>query len=148
MSIPGTVSNLIKKFRSLNIEQVAQDSMESALPQLVDRQKDQMLSGLNKKGKIIGKYKSAAYANLKHSMNPIPGLGVPDLLLSGDFYRKIYGDVRGNTLILDSTDEKAGFLAKRFGEEIFGLNKDSKKEFIKEDLKPAFMTEIKKVVRL
>lgn len=81
-------------------------------------------------------------------MNPVPGLGIWDLRLTGDFYRSIYAEVRGDKVIIDATDEKTESLVKRAGEEIFGLNKPTKEEFIKQDLEPVFLRKIKSELKL
>lgn len=143
-----TILSLLKRVERLPIDTVITDSMEEVAPMISDRQKGQMLEGLNAKGMKIGHYRNPAYARLKNSMNPVPGLGVPDLHLTGEFYREIYTEIRGEKVIIDSTNEKTEALAKRFGEEIFGLNKPTKAELIKEDLQPVFMKHIRKELRL
>ena len=122
--------------------------MEAVGPQLADRQRDQMLEGKNKKGARIGRYRSGAYARMKEVMNPLPGFGVPDLRLTGEFFKQIYVDIRDNTVIVDSTDEKTQSLVNKYGEEIFGLSKNTKSEFIKKDLRPVFMKKISEATGL
>jgi hypothetical protein len=143
-----TIKGLHDKIKSVNVGEVIESSMEDAAPLIADRQKDQMRDGVNQKGAKIGRYRNPAYARKKNAMNPLPGFGVPDLLLTGAFYKGIYADVRGDKLILDSTDGKTPKLAKQYGEEIFGLNRSTKAEFIREDLRPVFMKRIKKATGL
>jgi hypothetical protein len=133
------VLKLIQKLQAISVNDVATESLEAATDQLRDRQKDQLLSGLNSKGQKIGRYQSKKYASFKNQMNPAPGFGVPDLRLTGGFYKGIYSDVRGETVLIDSTDEKTTALVKKYGESVFGLNKPTKREFIKQDLRPIFM---------
>jgi hypothetical protein len=143
-----TIKGLRDKIQKVDVDQVIETSMEEVSPLMSDRQRGQMIEGVNKKGAKIGRYRNAAYARKKNQMNPIPGFGIPDLLLTGAFYRGIYTEVRGSRVIIDSTDEKAPKLVKQYGEEIFGLNKSTKVEFIREDLRPVFMREIKKATGL
>lgn len=49
-----------------------------------------------------------------------------DLKDKGDFQRDIFIDVRTDTFVLDSADEKTNKLIAQFGEEIFGLSYDSR----------------------
>jgi hypothetical protein len=106
------------------------------------------MDGLNALGEQIGKYRNPAYARRKNAMNPLPGFGIPDLKLSGAFHRQVYAETRGDKVILDSTDPKTQKLVDKYGEEIFGLNKVSKIEFIKESLRPKFLSVIRKALQL
>jgi hypothetical protein len=143
-----TILGLRNKIQNVNVDKVIQESMEEVAPLITDRQKGQMIEGTNKKGAKIGRYRNAAYAQKKNQMNPIPGFGIPDLLLTGAFYKGIYTEIRGSRVIIDSTDEKTPKLARQYGEEIFGLDKSSKVELVREDLRPVFMREIKKATGL
>lgn len=144
----ATLLALIKRVEQLPIDTVISESVEAVAPQITDRQRDQMLEGKNAEGKTIGRYRDPAYARYKNSLNPVPGLGIPDLKLTGEFYREIYAEVRGDKVIIDSTNEKTEALAKRFGESIFGLNKATKAELIKKDLKPVFLKNIREKIKL
>ena len=143
----ATILSLLQRVQSLNVNTVSQDTMEEAAPIVESWQRDQLLGGKNREGKKIGRYRNPAYAQMKHSMNAVPGLGVPDLRLTGDFYRGIYTDVRGDKIIIDSTDEKTQDLVDKYGEVIFGLSKDTKKEAVK-DIRPIFMQNVRKAVKL
>ncbi len=143
-----TIKGLYDKIKKVDTELVIQDSMEEVSPLITDRQKGQMLEGVNSKGARIGRYRSGAYAQMKAAMNPIPGFGVPDLLLTGQFYKSIFTEVRGDKVLTDATDEKTQSLVNKYGEEIFGLNKATKSELIKGDLRPVFMKNIRKATGL
>lgn len=138
---------LYNRIKKVNHTEAIEDTMEEASPVIRQKQRNQMHSGLNREGKPIGKYRSPAYAKKKNALNPIPGLGVPDLKLTGEFYKGIYSEVRGDKIIIDSTDGKTPALANRFGEEIFGLNKESKAEAVKE-IKPVLIKNMKKATGL
>jgi hypothetical protein len=143
----ATLLKLIERIKRTEVDTIIEETMEDASPLITDRQKDQMLGGLNSEGKKIGRYRSPAYASMKNRMNAIPGFGVPDLRLTGDFYKGIYTEVRGDKLIIDSVDEKTQDLADKYGETIFGLNKVTKKEAIK-DIKPLFLNKIRNAIGL
>jgi hypothetical protein len=143
----ATILQLIERIKKADTDNIIEETMEEAAPLITDRQKDQMLGGINSEGKKIGRYRSPAYAAMKSRMNPIPGFGIPDLRLTGDFYKGIYTEVRGDKIITDSVDEKTQDLADKYGEEIFGLSKPVKKEAIK-DIKPLFFKRIRNAIGL
>lgn len=143
-----TILGKIKQMQAVNEDRVIEDSLEEAAPLIADRQKDQMLQGKNAKGQTIRKYRSAAYAKKKNQMNPIAGYGNWDAKLTGSFYNEIFAEVRGSRLVISSTNEKTDKLVSMAGEELFGLNKPTKKEFVNDDLHPIFMRKIKKATGL
>lgn len=134
---------MLDRFKKVDVQDLSEQSMEAAAPKLSQRQREQLLEGKNALGEKVGRYRNPQYARMKNAMNPKPGYGVPDLKLSGNFHKGIYTDVRGDTIITDSTDTKTQKLADKYGEEIFGLSEEKKNVFIKEDLHPVFMEKIK-----
>jgi hypothetical protein len=143
-----TILSMIKRVQSFDVTKAAAEAMEEAAPLLTDRQKDQLLEGKNAKGQKIGRYRNPAYARMKAAMNPVPGLGVPDLKLTGDFWKGIYVDIRGDRVIIDSVDEKTQDLVDKYSEAIFGLNKNTKAEFVREDLRPVFIKTVREKLKL
>jgi hypothetical protein len=139
---------MINRVEKANIDKVITESMEEVAPLITDRQRDQWIQGLNSKGQKIRRYRSASYAKLKHAMNPVAGLGFWDLDLTGQFKKETFTEIRGDKVIIDSTNEKTQSLVDRAGEEIFGLNKPTKKELINDDLQPVFMKNIRKELKL
>ena len=74
-------------------------------------------------------------------MNPLPGLGTPDLKVTGAFYSGIRVDYNSGVLTTKSSDEKADELEKKY-QDIYGLGGNFKKGFIKNSLRPALNKEI------
>lgn len=134
----GTINNLRRKFESLDTDTVVRRSLENTTEQLANTQAEQMMRGLDANGNPIGQYRSPVYAEVKNRMNPLPGFGVPDLKLTGAFYRGITAKVSGELVITDSTDPKSADLQKKYGKEVFGLDGQYKGEFIREALRPEF----------
>lgn len=57
---------------------------------ILEAQKEQLKSGRNADGKkITPKYASKSYGLAKNKMNSLPGLGTPDLFLTGELYRRL-----------------------------------------------------------
>lgn len=107
-----------------------------------------MHKGLNADGEPIGKYQNETYAEMKHSMNPQPGFGVPDLKLAGAFYRATSVTVGGQSIKIDSSDSKSAELQAKYGKEIFGLNGVYKREYLNESLGPVFRQSITSIIGL
>lgn len=142
----ATLLKILNAYQNLNVNEVSEDALEATTQELRKRQRGQMESGKNAYGEIIGRYRNPAYARKKQAMNPKPGLGNVDLKLTGATHRDIYSEVRGNKVIIDSTNEKTQKLAEKYGEQIFGLSPEVKKDYINEDLRPVFIRVIKKAL--
>lgn len=143
-----TITSLYQKLQTLDTDQIIQQSMEQTKDVLADLNVEQMNKGLNAKGEKIGEYRSEAYAEMKHSMNPLPGFGIPDLRLTGAFYRGTSVSISGQKVIIDSSDEKSADLQEKYGEEIFGLSGVYKREYLNESLGPIFRKSITSVIGL
>ncbi|HSW96891.1 MAG TPA: hypothetical protein VLF89_03620 [Candidatus Saccharimonadales bacterium] len=129
-----TIGQLEKKFSKIDIRTVLADSLKTLQPELANAQRLQMRSGLNREGKLIGRYRNAVYARKKHELNPIPGLGNVDLYLTGKMQSEIFVDVRSSGSIVfasadnEPTDSGVGkfdSLVDKYGNKITGLSKDT-----------------------
>jgi hypothetical protein len=137
----------MRRIEAMNLDVVAHAAFEDSAIALADAGRSQLEHGLNRFAEILQPYKSPWYANIKHAKNPLPGLGVPDLKLTGAFHRGIYADVQGDRIVWGSRDEKSERLQKKY-DAIFGLNRDSKSAFIREHLRPAFNRQIEQATGL
>jgi hypothetical protein len=140
-----TVNDMISRMKALNIKDTAFHSVEDTKGVITEIQKEQMFKGLNAEGKRIGRYRSIKYALAKNSMNPLPGLGVPDLKLTGAFYRGFQTKVTPETFSTSSTDEKNDALTAKY--DPFGLDTESKSEYV-EKLRPVFVKNVKEKLML
>ena len=104
---------------------------------VIDLNQSQLLSGIDSKGEELGEYESKPYATFKNTLNPLPGFGVPDLKLTGSFYREMYLQFssKGWPVQIFSMDEKTSKLVSQYGKDIFGLTEDNL-ENLREHLKP------------
>lgn len=145
----GQVLKLIENFKKLDIDKVSSDAMNEKKQFVADAQREQLKQGISSVGGTLRKYRSAAYARKKNAMNPLPGLGNPDLKLTGNFYKGITATVEGGKIVIKSSDEKAQELEAKYDEDlIFGLYPEEKAQFIKDHLRPAFNRNIKNEVGL
>lgn len=122
------ISNTI----SGNLKQVADDAISYATADMADMNVEQMLSGIAANGRpITPEYRSDAYAQFKRATGGKAPFGTPDLHLTGDFHEGLFARYDGNSIVFGSTDSKAGDLADKYGNDIFGLT-DENKEDIKD----------------
>lgn len=125
-----TIDEAYRRFKSVNLRQqipilIEQDSetvIELNQSQLYDRSVDS-------NGEPLRLYSSQAYAIDKNRMNSKPGLGRPDLFVTGQFYKGFNIRVTRNALTIRSSDSKTSDLIKKYGEGIFGLDPVSKDKF-------------------
>lgn len=143
----ATISTLRERLSSINVSEEAETAIDESSDVIVREQKDQLLHGERADGDKIGRYRSNKYARVKNEMNPLPGLGYMDWRVTGTLHNEIFIDVRPQTFILDSADEKTSSLIDRFGDP-FGLTLESRIIVIKEKLRPVLVTNIKKKLGL
>lgn len=137
-----TIKGLYRKVEQIDNDKIIGNAFESTVDDLAEENKKQLFEGFDKTGeKISRKYSNNKYARVKNEMNPLPGLGVPDLKVTGAFYRGIRVDYQGGKLITASSDEKGTDLEEKYAD-IYGLGGEFKKEFIKNSLRPALNKEI------
>jgi hypothetical protein len=120
-----------------NIESIAEESVGQASPSFVEAQKDQLFQGSNSTGGSFRRYKNPDYAKEKNLMNPLPGLGNPDLKLNGDLYAAIYVTVQNGVLTVGSKDQKAQMLEASY-KNIFGLNPQEMEDFLYGKVRPIY----------
>lgn len=137
----GYLSDLKKKIEAMNVESIAQEAVgsEDSEQKIVQLQRQQLMSGYGADGKRLGEYRNEQYAEEKHLQNPEPGFPFKDLYKTGGFQSKIVANVVGDELIIESTDDKADeVLRLTQNKHVFGLNEDSRQEYLNETLRPNF----------
>lgn len=130
----ATIKNLRDSWRKLNTNLVILKAVDATQPNYIELQKAQMYAGKTVTGETIAQaghpYGSRAYATEKHSMNPLPGEGNPDLRLTGGYYDGIKTDVEGDKIEVSSTDEKWPELDKIYPYSLAGLGGKYKSEYL------------------
>lgn len=99
-------------------------------------------------GKEYPEYRKQYYQVFKNELNPKPGLGNPDLFLTGEFYKGIGVVVTDTTYTVESNSEKAPRLELRYGSQIYGLTTENKTTYCSETLKPAIINNIRQQLAL
>jgi hypothetical protein len=112
-----------RRLQGLDVQAAAESSMMETAQDFIDLNTQQMYEGKDSQDEQIQPtYKRPRYARVKNQMNPTPGYGVPDLKLSGDFYKGYTLKVDGDQVIEDSDVDYAKYLTERYGVKIWGLN--------------------------
>lgn len=146
----GTIHNFARNLDKLtlfNEGAVAVAKTEQGVRLLQESQL--VFTGKNKENKTLKRYKSSSYARMKNEMNPFPGYGNPDLKKTGALLRglKII-NITQHEFDIISTDAKYPELLKKYGKEMFGLNKDSIVDYKKKYFQTEFVAQVKKTLKL
>lgn len=82
---------------------------------------------------------------MKQTLNPLPGLGNVDLILTGGFSKGVFVDARDNSVVIESGDSKSNELQDKYGKngEVLGLSGEIKSEYIKNSMAPVAVRRIR-----
>lgn len=141
-----SINDMRKRLTDEILNDQVQGSIEDNKDTIKELQIDQLKHGKRKDGKLIGKYKSDAYAKKKHSMNPLPGEGNMDWILTGELKNEIFVDVRPDKFVIDSADPKATDLIEKHGDP-FGMSEESNAALIP-DLKKSLVQRTRTTLRV
>ena len=134
----------IKRLTAIDMQQIAVECLKSSEPFLLDANIDQLERGKTSKNEQIGKYANSGYADEKYAMNQRAGRGNVDLILTGGFYRGIFVNFSGDSMIFDSTQKRGDDgpdLLERYGDDVLGVFMTSD---LKADLQIDLISMIKK----
>ena len=99
------------------------ETVEEMYPQMADMQREQMYRGEKALGiPIVPPYTLYTVYIKTAKGQPTDRVTLKD---TGAFYEGIYVERHGKELVFDSTDEKTSDLKEKYGESIFGLQKEN-----------------------
>lgn len=105
-----------------------------------------MISGIRADGsEILPTYIDFTIAIKQDKGQPTDRVTLRD---TGAFQAAITTEVTQTHVITDSTDEKSAKLQKKYGKKIFGLSEKFKAEYIRDNLRPAFLKNAKLELKL
>lgn len=140
----ATTRDIIERLQGLNLQELLTESIEETAAQYVDLNTAQMYQGKDGDGQSIApQYGSESYANEKNQMNPTPGYGIPDLRLSGAFYRGYKVRVEGQDLVKDSDVPYADELFNKYGNAIGQLDEVNHEEYVEQELAPVLYDKVR-----
>ena len=141
MATPGEI---LEELEQLDIDALVRESVEEVSTEYIKKNLDQLYEGLNSEGqKILPRYRSNKYARVKNEMNSAPGLGTPDLFLTGAFYAGSKARLEGDDIVEESSVEYSKDLENRYDpNQIWGLDEENHDEFVNEDLQTLIIEKI------
>ncbi len=143
-----TIASLSAKFKTLNTDKVIEESFIETKDSFKRINKEQLKTGKTNTGETVKpRYRSSKYARVKNEMNALPGLGVPDLFVTGKFYSGIEADPGKDVIKIISKDSKGPDLEDKYPG-IFGLGSSFKKQYLDEELRPVLQGKISTIVGL
>lgn len=131
-----------ERVAAIDVKSAAVDAFEETEPTYIAYNLDQMLHGIDSLGDTIGVYQSEKYAEKKYALNPLAGFGIIDLRLEGSFYGGATAKVRGDLIVISSTDEKDPKLEAAYGKSIWGLTDDNKRKYVQGEFGNAFREKV------
>lgn len=142
----STILDLLEKVEQFDAYDTVLDGIIENENIAVSMNKDQLMSGVDSESRFISpEYQNDNYASLKNSMNPKPGIGIPDLKLTGDFQGGFYLDINSldrGYFEIDSIDDKTENLLEKYPDEIFGLTDENEQEFFLKNVMDYFAQEV------
>lgn len=135
-----------KRIKSLNKESLLKNAINEHTGEAIELNKDQLLHGIGEDGrKLTPQYSNPLYAAKKASQNPLPGFGVPDLILSGDYTDNFEAKIVNNAILrIESKDFKEAFLPGRYPKGQ-GLTPENK-EILQENISKTYVSNWFKIV--
>jgi hypothetical protein len=149
----ATINDVIKNVDRLDLMRVAMDTLVDHAADVLELNTIQIVKGTRKDGSTINPtYRDGHYALMKNEMNSLPGLGIPDLALTGDFLNAmVFEQVGIDEWKDESTDWKNDMLKTKYSgsSDIFGLSSKSREQLIGEyGFGDDLINNVRKVVRL
>lgn len=131
-----TIKGMVRKLDGFDPNAAAVAAMQKSTGALEEKNRERMLDGQRSDGSTMPIYSYISQTVYGYPNTPIK------LKATGEFQAAITITVNGDVVNTGSTDEKADMLVERYGA-IFGTYGDYKAEYIANDLRPAFMGEVK-----
>lgn len=141
---PGSIRFLLERLQGLNLVTLTTASINNTAYRAITLNQSQIYSGHDVDGDEISPgYRLLTYAQSKYSMNPLPQFtraefGVPNLILTGAFYKAFKAkEGKPGAILIDSDDSKTEELKRKYGH-IMGLSDNNVAIYVKEDFFPEF----------
>lgn len=132
MSFDSKISNWIKTLN--RSDDIFRRAIVENQEEILDLNVAQLEVGKDSLGEFLDEYLSEFYALFKISIGSKAPLGIPNLILEGNFTEGFILKGEGLEFFITSTDDKKDRLRDKYGEDIFGLSEDSL-----EEIRPAIL---------
>jgi hypothetical protein len=143
-----TFNTLLERLKALELAALMGESVRGFEDVIEILNKEQMKIGQDADGADLYNYRSPDYAEYKQNNGSKAPFGVADFYETGAFFSGISVELTDSLIIFNSADEKTADLEKKSNDRMFGLNSDSRTEFISEYLLESFVDAAKMKLRL
>ena len=138
-----TVADMSRRLDLFDLIEVTADAMEQMPDEIVELNRDQMNEqGVTSKGAAIKPEYSPFTVFEKNRKGQV--FSHVTLRDTGEFQSKMHLIIKGKSFDISSTDSKTPDLVSKYGENIFGLTMESKKEAFSM-LKPTIVSRFKEI---
>jgi len=139
----ATTKQLLERVKSLDTDQVINESLDETMGAIEDINRERMLDGVKADGTTMPKYSYISQVVYGYPDEPIK------LKDTGAFQAGITAKREGENIIHDSTDSKTEMLIEKYGGGILGIGTGTyKKEYQDEHLRPAINKKVTAVTGL
>ncbi len=142
MSFDSKIAKWTKTLSTANVDRLFRQAIVEHREQILDLNVAQLAEGKDALGNLLDEYASDEYAQFKIAIGSQAPLGIPNLLLEGDFTEGFVLKIDGADYFITSTDEKKDRLRDKYGEDIFGLLEESL-EILRPDILESFLIKIR-----
>ena len=108
----------------LDKDRLVDECISALSMRMIELNQWQLAYGFNAREERFSRYRNKYYSIKKNRMNSRPGLGNPDLKLTGAFWKAFKTDIRKGVIDIYSTDPKAPHLEDKYAK-IYGLTPES-----------------------
>lgn len=122
------LKELSEKAKQIDVRKLASDVMNENSGLITNKIREQLTVGESGSGRDVGKYVSERYASLKRRIGSQAPYGVVDLRLSGNLYKGLDTTFKGFEYKTDSSVDYSKYQIKRYGKDIYELQKENKKD--------------------
>jgi hypothetical protein len=151
-----TIDDMLENLKSIRLQEELPNLVNGTSVEITGLIKDQLYHGKSAVGQIIpqysptnkyyGKefpeYRGQLYRDMKATINSLPGIGTPDLFLTGKFYEAMGVKVNGDTYDVESDTDHSERLEERYGDEILALSPENAEIYANGALAEAIKTHI------
>lgn len=131
------------QIRRIDLLKIVEKKIVENQSQVLDLNTSQLYSGIDSKGQSLGEYRPFTVRLKRAKGQPTDRVTLKD---EGDFYQGFRLEDNKFPFDIGSTDSKSDMLADKYGDDIFGLTKDSNDEII-EQILPEVQDEFLKAIQ-
>lgn len=143
----ATLAEMSRRWKGLNLFKIYQEVITEETEEILDLNRDQLEKGKTSKGKKIKPKYKKRYAEKKNKLNPMPGLGTPDLKLSGGFYKSRTLKNKSGIFIFGATVAYKKYIEPKY-DDIYGLDPKNQKIFIEETATEVYIEKIREQLQI